>query len=47
MKQKSLGKEPNNWTRKSFMDFLLFFNKTINIMKEMPISKIVLVLKYQ
>lgn len=47
MKQKSLGKEPNNWTRKSFMDFLVFFNKTINFMKRMPISKIVLVLKYQ
>lgn len=47
MKQKLLGKEPNNWTRKSFMDFLVFFNKTINFMKRMPISKIVLVLKYQ
>lgn len=29
------------------MDFLVFFNKTINFMKRMPISKIVLVLKYQ
>ncbi|MFI8626308.1 hypothetical protein ACIGEH_18875, partial [Bacillus altitudinis] len=36
-----------NLTRKSFMDFLVFFNKTINIVKRMPMSKIVLVLKYQ
>ncbi|VXB01369.1 hypothetical protein BACI348_30022 [Bacillus altitudinis] len=47
MKQRLPGRGPSNWTRKFLMDFLVFFNKTINIVKRMPMSKIVLVLKYQ